>query len=370
MNGSSDQILELGERIRSYQAKGIDKTLSEQDTKALLVEPLLNMAGWDVADPTQVSREDRPTERPVDYSLKLDGKPKVLVECKRLSNRLDSHRDLEQALAYAAAAGVKWCVLTNGSLVRIYNSLAPEVANKKLLEELDLSKAGTAEGLPTERFMQILGLISPQSVGSGEIDRVWDRRYTGVKIRGVVEDLLTGPDPGFVNLVRRRMKEGGRPISNKQALNWLKMLEIRVRMRPLKPVREPEAGEYGKVPMSDEPGSYGDDELKTLLKKYLSRERKVPRRLREILLPLCLDHEPVKRDEIRKELVRRKEAKNWGHSGIVLSSISTQLGLPKNDYLRQVIRYDKPEPTPWMKDNYRIEEEYKSMIRELLIEIG
>jgi|GEM_PF-3409329 len=370
MNSASDQILELAERIRSYQAKGIDKTLSEQDTKALLVEPLLEMAGWDVADPTQVSREDRPTERPVDYSLKLEGKPRVLVECKRLSNRLDARRDLEQVLAYAAAAGVKWCVLTNGSLVRIYNSLAPEVAKKKLLEELDLPRAGTAEGLSTERVMQTLRLISPKSVGSGQIDRVWDERYTGVKIRGVVEDLLTGPDPGFVSLVRRRMKESRRPISNRQAMNWLKTLDIRVRMRPLKPVRESEAGEYGKVPMSDEPGSYEDDELKTLLKRYLSREIKVSRRLREILLPLCLDHEPVKRDEIKKELVRRKEARDWAHSGIVASSLSTQLGLKKNGHLRQVIRYDKPEPTPWMKDNFRIAEEYKGMIRELLVELG
>ncbi len=234
MGTSDDRILQLAEKVRQYKTEGIGKSLSEQDTKALLVEPLLEIAGWDVGDPTQVSREDRPTERPVDYSLKLRGKAKVLVECKRLRNRLDRRKDLEQALAYAAAAGVRWCVLTNGALVRIYNSLAPEVASKKLLQQLDLATVGTTDGLPTERAVEILRLISPSSVDSGEIDRQWDRRYTGSKIRQTVETLLSEPDSDFVNLVKRRMKQRGQTLSKKETSKWLKTLDIKVRTRPTK----------------------------------------------------------------------------------------------------------------------------------------
>lgn len=234
MGTSDDRILQLAEKVRQYKTEGIGKSLSEQDTKALLVEPLLEIAGWDVGDPAQVSREDRPTERPVDYSLKLRGKPKVLVECKRLRNRLDRRKDLEQALAYAAAAGVRWCVLTNGALVRIYNSLAPEVASKKLLQQLDLATVGTTDGLPAERAVEILRLISPKSVESGEIDRQWDRRYTGSKIRETVETLLSDPDSDFVNLVKRRMKERGQTLSKRQTSDWLKTLDIKVRTRSAK----------------------------------------------------------------------------------------------------------------------------------------
>jgi len=119
-----------------------------------------------------------------------------------------------------------------------------------------------------------------------------------------------------------------------------------------------------KIPMSDEPGSYGDDEIDTLLRKYLSEDRATPRRIREIVLPLCLDHESVEQDEIKNELIKRKEAKDEGQAGIILTTISRELGIKQRDYLRQVIRYDKPNP--WEKDDYRIEEKYKGMIKDLL----
>jgi len=238
MTTSHERILQLAEKIRQYKADGTQKRLSEQDTKRVLVEPLLEIAGWDLRDPSQVTSEDRLTERPVDYSLNLGGRPKVLVECKRLRNRLDSPKDLEQALAYAAAAGVNWCVLTNGARVRIYNSLAPEVATKKLLEELDVATVGTTDGLPTQRAVDILRLISPESVESGEIDRLWDRRYTGAKVRDVIGSLFRGPDPDLVNLVRRRMKDEGQLLSRKAVREWLETLDIKVRARTEKPIKD------------------------------------------------------------------------------------------------------------------------------------
>jgi len=222
-----DRILELAEKLGKLKLQGLDKSLSEQDTKAVLVEPLLEIAGWPVGDPTQVSREDRPTERPVDYSLKIAGKPVVLVECKRLANRLDSHKHLDQALAYTSAAGVRWCVLTNGSVFRIYNSLAAEVAERKLLEEVDLAVVGQAEGIPLDRALQVIRLISPQSVESGEIDGVWDEQYTGAKIRETVVDLWIGPDSDLVSLVRRRMMERGHRLTKKETARWLGTLDIR-----------------------------------------------------------------------------------------------------------------------------------------------
>lgn len=125
----------------------------------------------------------------------------------------------------------------------------------------------------------------------------------------------------------------------------------------------------GKIPMSDEPGNYADDELKTLLKRYLTEDRPTPRRIKEILLPLCLDREqPLKREELKNELIERKIAKDEGQAGIILTTISRELGIKQRNYLRQVIRYDKPNP--WEKENYRIEKIYKSMISGLLSELS
>ncbi len=60
-----------------------------------------------------------------------------------------------------------------------------------------------------------------------------------------------------------------------------------------------------QVSMSDEPGSYDIEELKSLLKRYLSENRTTPRRIRDILLPLCLKHKVVTREMIKKELINK-----------------------------------------------------------------
>jgi len=283
MTASEDRIVQLADNIRRFRSEGVDKTLSEQDTKAVLIEPLLELIGWDVHDPAQVTREDRPTERPVDYSLKIRRDPVVLVECKRLANRLDSSRDLEQALAYASAAGVRWCVLTNGCVFRIYNSLAPEVAQKKLLEEVNLAGVGQTDGLSPDRAVQSLELISPQSIETGRIDEAWEERYTGTKVREVVKELWSKPDPGLVNLVRQRMRERGRTLSKKETSRWLRALDVKVDARPAavpQGKRERKPAPKAEGPTRITVGTYSDEikysyEILTKTAEWLIGQRKL-----------------------------------------------------------------------------------------------
>ena len=125
-----------------------------------------------------------------------------------------------------------------------------------------------------------------------------------------------------------------------------------------------------KVPMSDEPGDYNEEELKDLLKSYLSETRTTPRRIREILLPLCLKHDVVNREMIKKELLKRGEAKDDGQAGIILTTISREIGIAKRDYLRQIIQYEKDPSKPWEKENYRLEAGYKDMVKSILKELN
>ena len=118
-----------------------------------------------------------------------------------------------------------------------------------------------------------------------------------------------------------------------------------------------------KIAMSDELGDYPEDELLILLKNYLNEDRATPRRIKNILIPLCLKHDYVTRDQIKKELISQKEAKDDKQAGIILTTISREIGIKKRDYLRQIFKYDRPNP--WEKDNYRIVEKYKEIIRKL-----
>jgi len=122
-----------------------------------------------------------------------------------------------------------------------------------------------------------------------------------------------------------------------------------------------------QISMSDEPGNYESDELETLLRSYLTENRVTPRRMREIVLPLCLKNEVVTRDMIKDELIRRGEAPDEGKAGIILTTISREIGIKQRDYLRQVIAYDRPNP--WEKDNYRIVDEYKPLVSKVLSDL-
>jgi hypothetical protein len=120
--------------------------------------------------------------------------------------------------------------------------------------------------------------------------------------------------------------------------------------------------------MSDEPGDYEPDELSELLTSYISERRITPKRMREIILPLCLHNEVVTREMIKEELIRRGEAEDEGKAGTILTTISREIGIEKRDYLRQILQYDRPNP--WEKDNYRIVEEHKPLVRSVLEDVG
>lgn len=47
-----------------------DKTINEQNTKAILIEPLLSLLGWNISDVEEIFREyPTSSKKPVDYKL-------------------------------------------------------------------------------------------------------------------------------------------------------------------------------------------------------------------------------------------------------------------------------------------------------------
>lgn len=119
-----------------------------------------------------------------------------------------------------------------------------------------------------------------------------------------------------------------------------------------------------KIETSDEPGNYEPDELRSLLQRYLTEKRATPQRIKNILLPLCLEKQVATREMIKKELIRKEDVEDEGKAGLILTTISREIGIASRDYLRQIIEYEKPNP--WEKENYQLKEEYKPLIKELL----
>ena len=115
----------------------------ETVTRVLLVDPVLQLLGWDVRDPNLVELEYRTAEETAeraDYILKKAGMPVAVVEAKKLDGSVLT-KERKQVKDYADYAGVTWCALTDGSRWLIYDlheGRNPETMTPKV--ELDIEK--------------------------------------------------------------------------------------------------------------------------------------------------------------------------------------------------------------------------------------
>jgi len=124
-----------------------------------------------------------------------------------------------------------------------------------------------------------------------------------------------------------------------------------------------------QIPMSDDPGDYDFDTLKKLLKQYLSRSAITNQRIRDVLLPVLLHQPTVTREQLKQELVKHDPNIEPSKAGYYLTTMSAQLGMKKNDFLRQVISYEYPTYA-WEKDNFFLREEHRAFIEKLLQELS
>jgi hypothetical protein len=81
-----DTINDIAAKLRRFQGR----SLGEQNTKASLIDPILESLGWETRDSDEVHREFRsnPKDNPVDYALSLLRKPRLFVEAKGLGEDL------------------------------------------------------------------------------------------------------------------------------------------------------------------------------------------------------------------------------------------------------------------------------------------
>jgi len=129
MTALTQALNDVRNKIALYQGKD----LGEQNTKTALIDPVLRALGWNVGNLDEVCQEYKrqPRDKPVDYALFLLRTPKLFVEAKALGQNLDDRRWANQIMGYAAVAGVKWTVITNGDEYRICCPTGPCVSGAR-----------------------------------------------------------------------------------------------------------------------------------------------------------------------------------------------------------------------------------------------
>lgn len=193
-----DIVVRARERVRDYRGRRV--RLTESDTIRVLVLPVLEALGWDLQDVDEVRSEYRhaAADNPVDYALFLHGSPALFVEAKALGVSLDDRKPLLQTLNYANAAGVDWCVLTNGAEWRIYKVHAPVAAEEKLFLTVKLDQSETDTGLITST----LSLLSRDRMRARAIDALWSEWRVDRAVERVLDAITE--DDAFLRLMAKR----------------------------------------------------------------------------------------------------------------------------------------------------------------------
>ncbi len=124
-----------------------------------------------------------------------------------------------------------------------------------------------------------------------------------------------------------------------------------------------------QIAMSDEPGTYTDSELRERLLQYFSSSLLSSQRMRKVVIPALLREGKVTREQLRDHFVATGIADNANQAGHFLSLMSQQMGLAKNDFLRQVIGYEYDPERPWLKETYFVRDRYRDLLQQVLREI-
>lgn len=190
-----DQLKGLSSRIAN--TKSMIQT--EEATKNAMVMPFIQILGYNVFDPLEVTPElvsDVGTKKgeKVDYAILQDGKPIILFECKKAGGDL-SINHAGQLFRYFHVTAARFGVLTNGLLYRFFTDIEqPNKMDEKPFFEFNILDFKERDVEELKKFAK----------SAFDVDTILttanDLKYTRA-IQNRLADWMVSPSEDFVRLV-------------------------------------------------------------------------------------------------------------------------------------------------------------------------
>lgn len=155
------RLPEVLAEVREEIEKAELPSIVEAETVAFFIMPVVKALGWKGLGAVKLEYQV-PGGDIVDIALCIGKNLVAFVEAKRVATRL-SDKDVRQVLSQGTAAGVRWCLLTNGREYRLYDQDLGVELKDKLVFSVELDQ-DDKEGLIAR-----LSLLSRSSLESGTL---------------------------------------------------------------------------------------------------------------------------------------------------------------------------------------------------------
>lgn len=151
-----------------------EKGANEADTVMYLVKFFEEILGYESLR-GEISKEYAIKDKYCDLALKIDGLPRLLVECKSASLKALHEKHIEQAENYASRAGISWVALTNGIDWNVYHLTFVE--NEGISHDLafEINLPEELEKDP-DRLWEKLSLLEKDAVKQNSLEEYWSQK--------------------------------------------------------------------------------------------------------------------------------------------------------------------------------------------------
>ncbi len=190
-----DHLRVLATRIANTK----DMIQTEEATKNSMIMPLIQILGYNVFDPLEVTPEliaDIGTKKgeKVDYAILKDGKPIILFECKKAGAELNINH-ASQLFRYFHVTAARFGVLTNGLVYQFFTDLEqPNKMDEKPFFEFRILDFKDRDVDELKKFAK----------AAFDLDTILttanDLKYTRA-IQSRLAEWITNPSEDFVRLV-------------------------------------------------------------------------------------------------------------------------------------------------------------------------
>jgi hypothetical protein len=201
MDRAKASIADTLAEVKSFLAQETPPRLSEADTKAYFIEPIVRALGWEGIGVVTREYYVRNSQEFIDYLLRGPDGPLIAIEAKTIQTPLtDKHA--AQLVQYCAVEGIEWAVLTNGRELHLFNAFLKRDLAAKRVMQLDLI-AFNSEDEFASIFSQLWQLSRTQMTTPSGVRTWMHHRRMDTRLR----EMLVNPGSSIVQQIERTLDD-------------------------------------------------------------------------------------------------------------------------------------------------------------------